>query len=498
MRDSIRRRSLILALLVASGLASASSHREAPFITEHPKVDATDLYAFRSYEPGRSDFVTVLANYVPLQDAYGGPNYFSLDPEAIYEIHVDNNADAVEDLTFQFRFTSTYNNATVDVGTGGPDARNVPVPLLLLGRINGTTPDADDAVKNLIETYSVGVVRGPRRGAAPQLATNAQGTTQFRKPLDNIGQKSFANYAGYADSHVFAINIPGCATAGRVFAGQRREGFRLPLGEVFDLINLNPLGPPAGNAALDDTDDKNVTTLALELPISCLLASGASPSPIIGLWTTASMRRSRVLNPLPAGTSTVPGSAGQPAAIEGGAFVQVSRLGTPLVNELVIGIGDKDRFNGSEPRNDGQFLTYVTHPTLPRLIQILFGVAPPAVPRNDLVAAALTGVSGLNQPPNVTPSEQLRLNTSIAAVPAAQQQSLTVLATPADAAGFPNGRRPGDDVVDILLRVMVGALVPGAPGQNLAVTDGVEVNAGLFRSTFPYLETPLPGSVVTP
>jgi hypothetical protein len=493
MRDSFRRNALACALLFASASATASSHREAPFVTEHPKLDATDLYAFRSYEPGRESFVTILANYLPLQDAYGGPNYFTLDPEAIYEIHVDNDADAVEDLTFQFRFTNTYNNAVVDVGAGAQQ-RNVPVPLVLLGRVEGTTPDANDAIKNLVETYTVGVVRGPRRGSAATLATNAQGQTQFRKPLDYAGQKSFANYPAYADSHVFAINVPGCATAGRVFVGQRREGFRLPLGEIFDLININPVGPPAGNAALDDTADKNVTTLALELPVSCLLAAGASPSPIIGVWTTSSMRRSRILNPSPAGTSTVPGSAGLPAAVEGGAFVQVSRLGTPLVNEVVIGLGDKDRFNGSEPRADAQFATYVTHPTLPRLIEILFGVQPPAVPRADLVAAALTGVPGLNQPAGVVPSEMLRLNTSIQPVAAAQQQSLGVLAPTADTAGFPNGRRPGDDVVDILLRVMVGALVPGSPGQNLPVTDGVEVNAGLFRTTFPYLETPLPGS----
>lgn len=472
--------------------APASSHREAPFITEHPKLDGTDFYMFRSYESGRSDFVTLIANYQPLQGPYGGPNYFQLDPEAIYEIHIDNNGDAIEDITFQFRFTNTYQNAGVPVGD-----RTVPVPLLVLGRITGTTPDAQDALKNLIETYTVGVIRGPRRASNPTLATNPMtGGTSFRKPLENIGEKTFANYAAYAQSHVFPIAIPGCSGVGKVFVGQRRDGFRLPLGEVFDLINLNPVGPPNGIADLDDVKDTNVTTLALEVPINCLALDG---QPIIGGWTTSSLRRARTLNAAPGGTSTVPGSSGPPAAVEGGAWIQVSRLGLPLVNEVVIGIGDKDRFNASEPRNDGQFATYVTHPTLPALIQILFGglgvQAPNLFPRSDLVAAALTGIDGLNQPPSVVPAEMLRLNTSIAAVPAAMQNRLGVLGN--DTSGFPNGRRPGDDVVDILLRVFMGVLLTPAqaPSGQLPYVDGVEVNASQFQTSFPYLQTPLPGAV---
>ena len=493
MRMPIRR---ALVALVLAGLAAqtafASSHREAPFITEHPKVDGTDFYMFRSYETGRDAFVTLLANYQPLQDSYGGPNYFQLDPEALYEIHVDNNGDAIEDLTFQFRFSNEYRNAGVSAG-----GQTVPVPLLLLGRITGTTPDAQDAVKNLVESYTVGVVRGPRRGSAPQLATNpGDGSTRFRKPLDNIGEKSFANYTGYADSHVFPIAVPGCAVPGKVFVGQRRDGFRIPLGEVFDLINLNPVGPPNGIEALDDVQDKNITTIALELPISCLTVGG---QPVIGAWTTASLRRARTLNATPGGTSTVPDSAGPAAAVEGGGFVQVSRLGLPLVNELAIGIGDKDRFNASEPRRDGQFATYVTNPTLPELIEILFGSlgvqAPNTFPRTDLVAAVLTGVPNLNQPPNVVASEQLRLNTSTAVVPPATQNRLGVIA--GDNAGFPNGRRPGDDVVDILLRVFMGVLLPidQAPSGQLPLVDGVEVNAGQFLDRFPYLQPPLPGAV---
>jgi hypothetical protein len=178
--------------------------------------------------------------------------------------------------------------------------------------------------------------------------------------------------------------------------------------------------------------------------------------------------------------------------------VQVSRLSTPLVNELIIGIKDKDRFSAANPVSDAQFATYVTNPTLPELLEILFGsagvVAPNVFPRADLVQAALTGVPGLNQPANVVPAEMLRLNTSTAPVPAASQNALGVIA--GDSAGFPNGRRPGDDVVDILLRVMLGVLLPPAqaPSGTLPVNDGVEVNASQFQNSFPYLQTPLGGT----
>ncbi len=489
---------LCLATLVMMGAAlvdtaHASSHREAPNITEMPKVDGTDFYMFRSYESGREGFVTFLANYQPLQGPYGGPNYFFLDPEALYEIMIDNTGDAVEDLTFQFRARNEFRNIALNVG-----GETVPVPLVQVGQITGAMPDSNDSVKNLIESYSLGLITGPRRSAAPVAITHATtNATTFRKPLDNIGPKTFAvpgGYEAYADNHIFPITVPGCAQAGRVFVGQRKDGFLVPLGEVFDLINLNPLGPRNGIQAQDDVGDSNVTTFALELPISCV----APTQPIIGAWMTASLPRSRVLNNAPAGTALVPNSAGVPASLEGGRPVQVSRLSTPLVNELVIGIGDKDRFNASEPRNDGQFAKYVTNPTLPALIQVLFGSAgvqaPTLFPRTDLVQGALTGLPGLNQPPNVVASEMLRLNTSTAVTPAATQNSLGVIA--GDTAGFPNGRRPGDDVVDVLLRVFMGVLLTPAqaPSGTLLYNDGVEVNASQFRQTFPYLQTALPGN----
>ena len=268
------------------------------------------------------------------------------------------------------------------------------------------------------------------------------------------------------------------------------------LGRTFDLINLNPLAASGGT---DDLADKNVTSIALEVPISCLTRAN---EPVIGGWTTASLRQVRLID----GT---PKSGHGGSAKEGGPWVQVSRLGMPLVNEVVIGLKDKDRFNASKPKDDGQFADYVTHPTLPALIEILFGSAgvkaPTNFPRTDLVTAFLTGVPGLNKPANVRPSEMLRLNTSIAPAAVGSQNTLGVLA--GDNAGFPNGRRPGDDVVDIALRVEMGVLctlnapaafgcVPAdAPSGGLALTDGgANLSAANFDAAFPYIRTPLPGA----
>ena len=472
-----------VAVACAASTASASSHREAPFVTQHPKVDATDFYMFRSYEAGRDGYVTIVANYEPLQDVYGGPNYFTLDPDALYEIEIDNNGDANEDITFQFRFTNTYNNATLNIG-----GKNVPVPLELLGPV-GSGIASDDGNKNLIESYTVTVVRGNRRTGTAETATNlSAGGTSFRKPLDNIGKKSIPDYAAYAASHIATIGIPGCE-AGRVFVGQRKDPFAVNLGEIFDLVNLDPVGPPNGEP--NTLAYKSVTALELEVPVACLASGG---SPVIGGWTTASLRQARVLNPAPKGV--VAGTtAGKGPQVVGGAWSQVSRLGMPLVNEVVIGLPDKDRFNASQPKDDAQFADYVTNPTLPALLQVLFGVqAPQIFPRTDLVAAFLTGVDGLNQPAGVVASEMLRLNTSIAPKPAAQQSNLGVLG--GDTSGFPNGRRPGDDVTDIELRVAMGVLLPvdQAPAGQLPLTDGATESAADFDETFPYLKTPFPGS----
>ena len=478
--------------LLAAPTVQASSHREAPFIAGHPQVDGTDWYMFRSYESGRAAYTTMIANYVPLQDAYGGPNYFKLDQDALYEMHIDQNGDGVEDLTFQFQFKNTLKDIQLPVG-----GKMVSIPLTQAGGISGQNPPN----LNVRETYTVNVVRGDRRSGTRSAVTNAaDGSTTFEKPVDNIGDKTFGGatgYAAYAAAHTYNINIPGCAAGpGKMFVGQRKDPFALALGQIFDLINLNPLGPTSGNK--DNLADKNVTSLILEVPTACLVGG----DPIIGSWTTASMRQGRLVSGKPA-------SGYATTVKQGGAWVQVSRLGMPLVNEVVIGLKDKDKFNGSKPRDDGQFADYVTNPTLAALIQVLFpsAVAPTNFPRTDLVAAFLTGVAGVNQPVGVKASEMLRLNTGILPTPMASQNPLGVLA--GDNAGFPNGRRPGDDIVDASLRVVMGALCVAtgatdalkvgckpsdAPAGSAPLTDGTAQNAGMFLNAFPYLTTPISGS----
>lgn len=566
-------RTLSAALLAASVVAipgisaHASSHREAPNITRMPLVDGTDFYMFMSYEPSRlpadpadaGQFVTVIANYQPLQAPYGGPNYFSMDPNALYEIHIDNNGDAVEDLTFQFRFSNTLAN-----NGNGVELDGVAIPLAQAGSISVS----DNSAINLIETYTVKVVSGDRRANAGSAAdvTNATaktvpnvpaGATTFVKPMDYVGTKTFpgANgYRDYANAHVYDVNIPNCGT-GKLFVGQRREGFAVNLGRVFDLVNapfalLTDRGFNGGNADVGNPGNvsngrHSVTTLALEVPVACL-TNGADP--VIGGWTTASIRQGTLADGSP--------TAGHRTSLkQGGAWTQVSRLGMPLVNEVVIGLRDKDKFNASKPKDDTQFLTYVVNPTLPRLIDIaladdLGGSIAPSVPRGDLAVTFLTGIPGLNKPASVTPAEMLRLNTAIPPIAEANQNPLGVLGEvvekgsvqsfldaigadtdATDAAGFPNGRRPKDDVVDISLAAVEGALclangsatalnstdngnALGLNGLGISATDSVcnasqtKVPAGLttlqlndgvnqesvpFLNQFPYLNVPAPG-----
>lgn len=514
--------------LVASipAIVLASSHREAPNITRMPAVDSTDVYLFNSYEPGRDGYVTILANYIPLQDPYGGPNYFALDSSALYEIHIDNDGDAREDLTFQFRFSNKLanNNNGLTVNVGGAN-QAVAIPLKNVGPISAT----DSSNLNFKESYTLTLVRGNRRsGTASPVTDMATGASTFGKPFDFVGVKTFGSLGGYdtyAKQFIRDINIPGCGQPGRVFVGQRKEGFVVGLGHVFDLVNFVPIegdsapgagdgkGFPGGitqNPNNNEIGDKNVTTLALELPKSCVTGNGNG---VIGAWTSASLRQARILNPR--ATFTKP-------EVSGGPWTQVSRLSNPLVNELVIGIPDKDRFNSSEPKDDGQFATYVTNPSFPAILDVLFrapvnqtlgaqipNLAPGNFPRTDLVTAFLTGFPGVNQLAKVTPSEMLRLNTTIAATAAAQQSTFGVAGN--DLAGFPNGRRPGDDVVDLALRVLMGRLcypIPvngqqtdlklckpsDAPVGNVAFTDGAPVSAADFDVSFPYLRAPLAGS----
>ncbi len=519
----------VLVCALSIDRAAASSHREAPFITSTPKVDGTDFYMFRSYETGRGDFVTLIANYQPLQDAYGGPNYFSMDPSALYEIHIDNNGDSVEDISFQFRFQTRYGqanagnivvNGTVNGETrdGQPEQR-VQVPLVNLLGGSGSSP----GLVNVVENYTVKVVNNGRRSGNAGEVTNAlNGSSSFTKPLDNIGQKSIPDYADYASDFIYNVNIPGCATAGRLFVGQRREGFVVNLGQVFDQINLNPLG--ARNSARNVIDDKNITSLALEVPTRCL-TDGTEP--VIGAWTTASLRQARLLNPEPTGPGdSGPGNRGP--SRQGGAWTQVSRLGSPLVNEVVIGITDKDKFNASAPSDDvANFANYVLYPSLPVLVEVLFGVPAPETPRTaDLLPVFVTGIranvngtmTDFTHPANIDLStlagagEMLRMNTAFPAVPTplASQSDLGFLAC--DLGGFPNGRRPIDDVVDIALTVAEGALTgsnglqtcdlsgatPTVSNPGAVVNDGAQPDPADYLSVFPYLNTPLSGAVNQP
>jgi hypothetical protein len=451
--------------------AQASSHREAPLITEMPKVDGTDFYMFRSYEPGRENYVTFLANYIPLQAPYGGPNFFELDPDARYQINIENNGAAGDDIVFEFQFYEVFKDQQIVVGSD-----MVAHPLRTINPISFANNSNDPYI------YTVTMIRNGVRSSVLNGRTSG---IFFAKAFDNAGSKTIPDYAAYANNLIYPINIPGCGS-GKVFVGQRREGFAVNLGEVFDLVNLNPVGDR--NAKHNVLDDANITTIAMEAPISCLVGTGT----VIGGRTTAWLPRTRELRDDP--TVTQP-------TFESSDFVQVSRLGMPLVNEVVIGLRDKNKFNASQPEDDiANFADYVTNPTLPEILEILFGVtAPNNFPRNDLVATFVTGIPGINA---LGVGEMLRLNTSTAPTAKASQNNLGVLGS--DGAGFPNGRRPGDDVVDIELRVAMGVLChafPGvfcspadAPSGTLPYTDQTLQDASQFDNAFPYLKTPLPGA----
>ena len=506
------------AMLMASvaSTALASSHREAPGITQTPKIDGTDFYMFQSYENGREGYTTLIANYQPVQAPYGGPNYYTMDADAIYEIHIDNDGDAIEDITFRFDFDNFLRSdgAGQALNIGG---ETVAIPLRQSGPISADDRDA----QNEVETYTLERIVGDRRsGSRGHVAKREGGGTLFRKPIDYIGTKTIPNYEEYVDAFIYDVRIPDCDRPGRVFAGQRAEAFAVNLGGIFDLVNFVPLeGEINQDRANDDLVGKlNVTSLAIEVPTECLVSEDST---IIGGWTTSSLPQAQIENPSPTYGKT---------SVFGGAFVQQSRLSAPLVNEVVIGLPDKDAFNASEPMDDADpeigFATYVTNPTLPALLELLFPVsAPTNFPRGDLVAAFLTGFEGLNQPEPVTPSEMMRLNTAIPATPRDQQSPFGVVGE--DLAGFPNGRRPGDDVVDIALRVVMGRLchpvplgaeltgdasiedtdadfVPlglcpdgpaDAPSGDAPFTDGAPISAAELRNTFPYLNTPIPGAM---
>lgn len=464
-------RTRLLSLLLTAALSTAafaSSHREAPLIIEDPTMDNTDVYMFRS--PDAPDTVTIIANFIPLEEPSNGPNFYRFSPSGLYEIHIDNNGDAREDITYQFRFRNDVRDPNTFLYNTGP------------------VTTLDDADLNVRQFYTVTRVNGARRTGTSNRIGN-----EFQVAPVNIGPKSTPDYPGLANQAVF--NLP--SNGGKVFAGQRDDSFFVDIGAIVDLLTLRPVqqlhkvGPMAASApGVDGLKGFNVHTIAIQVPISQLVAGGGTPAAptaanaVIGVWSTTSRSRVTLLNQT-ARRQTIGGTS------------QVSRLGHPLVNEVVMSLAFKDIFNASEPAGDAPLFTNnetfrnrILDPELAKLMTLLYGISVPPAPRNDLVQVYLTGLPGANQPPNVIPAEMLRLNVAVPVT--AQPNRLGAIA--GDLGGFPNGRRLSDDVVDISLRVVAGVLVTGFNKEpNNQLTDGVDANDRPFLSTFPYAPLPHQG-----
>ena len=451
------------AVLATAILGVASSHREAPLISADPLADNTDVYAFVS--PDATDTVTLIANWIPLEAPNGGPNFYKFGDDVLYRINVDNDGDAEDDIVYEFRFTTTTLNRNTFLYNTGP------------------ITSLDDPTFNVRQTYSVTRIdRSGRHVLGRDLST----------PPVNVGARSTPSYDSLAAAAVHAL-----PDGSRVFAGQRDDPFFVDLGSVFDLLGLRPFNaahkiPMANAAGVDGLRGVNTHTVALQVPKRLLTHDGSlatdatSTNSIIGVYSTTLRRRIRL-------DDDRDGHHGRDGDDDGDDWVQVSRLGMPLVNEVVIPLGKKDRFNASDPHDDAQFASFVQNPEPAALIPVLYpGVTVPAAPRNDLVAIFLTGIAGLNQPAHVRPSEMIRLN--MAVPPSAMPNRLGLLAGQAD--GFPNGRRLGDDVVDIELRALAGG-TPFTPSFNHApnnlLGDGVDANDQPFTPTFPYVASPFPG-----
>lgn len=408
------------------GAASASSHREAPLISGQPQYDNTDLYAFVS--PDKPDTTTVIANFVPFEEPAGGPNFYTFADDAQYDIHVDNDGDAQGELVFRYTFKTHVKNKNTFLYNTGP------------------VDSLDDPDLNVTQTYDIDLVKlhKQRLVAKTKIADNVPVAPS------NVGKASMPDYGKLRDQAVH--KLAGGATT---FAGQADDPFFADL-RVFDLLyggNLSEVGR-------DTLKEYNVNSLALQVPNDLIRESAHQP--VVGIWSTVQRKDAH------------------------GDWTQVSRLGNPLVNEVVNPQKDKDKFNASAPWYDAQFLKNVTNPELPKLIEAIYKIKAPAEPRNDLVDVFLKGVKGLNQPPDVRPAEELRLNTSIQ--PAADPKRLGVL--DGDNAGFPNGRRLTDDVIDEALQVVEGELV----GSKNDLGDAVDANDKKFGHSFPYLAEPTSGS----
>jgi hypothetical protein len=458
-----------------------SSHREAPDIAKDPVADSTDLYAFIS--PDNPETVTIIANYIPLQAPDGGPNFFEFGDDVLYEIKIDNNGDGSPDVTYQFNFRSENQIPTTFLYNDGP------------------ITSLDSASWNRRQFYTV--ARVDSSGRSDVLARNVP------CPPCNIGPLSTPNYAALASSAVHSLG------GGRqVFAGQRAEAFFVDLGSIFELGVLRPIaelhatfGLPALSAmsGVNSTATMNVHSIAIQVPISDVAYRGTKPTnsaaakSSVGIWTTASRRKARVLNDS--------GDIG----VQTGPYVQVSRLGNPLFNEVLVPLSQKDKWNASDPKDDKDYASGVAHPELSSLLNVLYpgafaGLAAYTKARADLEAILLTGIpAGVVSPTfstftGTTAADMLRLNLAIA--PSSSPNPLGVIG--GDVAGYPNGRRVTDDVVTIELRALAGATIPlvdktFTPDAAIAdVSDGV-TGAGLaLLSSFPYLGTPYSGYSVTP
>jgi hypothetical protein len=457
-----------------------SSHREAPEIAKDPVADSTDLYAFVS--PDACDTVTLIANYIPLQSPAGGPNFYEFGDDVLYEIHIDNDRDGRADITYQFRFTTHLRNHNTFLYNTGP------------------ITSLKSPSWNRFQTYTV--TRVEAGGRTTVLGKN------LTCPPCNIGPLSTPDYPSLAQAAVHRLGEER-----KVFAGQRAEGFYVDLGSIFDLGNLRPFQELQVFAkamnfqsapGVDSTKELNVHSLALQVPIDELTRgrwSGTdvnNPRAVIGVWTSASRRAARVIE------------QGRGKESESGPFVQVSRLGNPLFNEVIVPMARKDEWNAVPPADDKRFAGYVAKPELAGLLPVLYpGVFPnlealdkSGKPRADLLAILLTGipkgiVPGFQNFTGTTEADMLRLNV---AVPPTDKPNILGLVA-GDAAGFPNGRRVFDDVVTVELRAIAGLTYPlvdktftpdGAAGQ---ITDGLDNTApeNPYLDTFPYLGVPYDG-----
>jgi hypothetical protein len=453
-----------------------SSHREAPEISKDPVADNTDVYAFVS--PDRPDTVTLIANFIPLQKPDGGPNFYEFGDDVLYEIHISNRGDAHSDVSYQFRFSTKIRNPDTFLYNTGQ--------ILDINSPNWNRP----------QTYSV--TRVTRGGGSEVLAED------LLVPPVNVGERSTPNYAKLAAQAIF-----GLPDGGKVFAGQRAEGFHVDLGSIFDLGTLRPfeslhLIPSAAAVGVNGTQTLNVHSISLQIKIRDLTRNGRvtanvkDPGAVIGIWASASRRASRVYD------------ADHGKSHSFGPFRQVSRLGNPLFNEVIVPMSKKDRWNSLDPDDDAQFAQYVLKPELAGLLPFLYPTAFPHLkaynkPRADLAAILLTGipdgiVGGFQNFTGATQADMLRLNVAIP--PSASPNVLGVVG--GDLAGFPNGRRVVDDVTTIELRAIAGLTIPlvdktfTPDGAAALVTDGTTNTNSPYLNVFPYLGLPASGSKTLP